>query len=128
MKLEISIKPAVLILFQCMYGLVLFGQSSPLPTQPQINIAKFPAEGTHTKTRLTYKIIDAPNNTFCYDVFADGKLMIHQTSVPGLSGNEGFKTKGNAEKVAQLVINKIKKGEMPPTVSIDEMKKINVIK
>jgi len=59
---------------------------------------------------------------------ADGRLMIHQSSAPGLPGNEGFKTKADAEKVAKLVISKIKKGEMPPTVSIEEMKKLKVIK
>ena len=54
--------------------------------------------------------------------------MIHQTSAPALPSNEGFKTKDDATKVALLVIEKIKKGEMPPTISIDEMKKLNVIK
>jgi len=54
--------------------------------------------------------------------------MIHQTSVPALPGNEGFKTREAATKVALLVIEKIKKGEMPPTISIDEMKKLKVIK
>ena len=44
-----------------------------------------------------------------------------------MPGNEGFKTKADAEKVAQLVITKIKKGEMPPTVSVEEMKKLKVV-
>ncbi len=84
---------------------------------------------THASpSQLTYKIIDAPKHTYCYDVFADGRLMIHQTSVPALPNNEGFKTKEDATKVALLVIDKIRKGEMPPTISIDEMKKLNVIK
>jgi hypothetical protein len=92
------------------------------------NTAKFPAAGVYTNTKLTYKIIDAANKTFGYDVYANGKLMIHQKSIPAMPGNEGFKTKSDAGKVAQLVINKIKKGEMPPTVSVEEMKKLNVIK
>jgi hypothetical protein len=84
---------------------------------------------THdSPSQLTYKIIDAPNHTYCYDVFADGRLTIHQSSVPALPGNEGFKTKEDATKVALLVIDKIRKGEMPPTITIDEMKKLNVIK
>jgi hypothetical protein len=81
-----------------------------------------------TNTKLSYEIIDAPNHTYGYDVFADGKLLIHQTSIPALPGNEGFKTKADAEKVALLVIDKIRKGEMPPTVTIEEMKKLTVIK
>ena len=54
--------------------------------------------------------------------------MIHQTNAPALPGNEGFKTKEDASEVALLVLAKIKKGEMPPTISIDEMKRLNVIK
>ena len=55
-------------------------------------------------------------------------MTIHQPSIPGMPGNDGFKTKADAEKVAQLVIKKIKKGEMPPTVTVEEMKKMKVIK
>ena len=53
--------------------------------------------------------------------------MIRQASVPAMPGNEGFKTKAGAKKVAQLVIKKIQKGEMLPTVEIEEMKKIKAI-
>ena len=82
----------------------------------------------YANTKLTWKIIDAPNHTYGYDVLADDRLMIHQKSIPAMPGNEGFKTKTDASKVAQLVISKIKKGEMPPTVTIEEMKKLKVIK
>lgn len=63
------------------------------------------------QTNMTYQIINAANKTFGYDIYADGHIMIHQASVPALPGNEGFKTKVGAEKVAQLVITKIQKGE-----------------
>jgi hypothetical protein len=81
-----------------------------------------------TNTKLTYKIIDVPNHTYGYDVFADGKLPIHQTSIPVLPHNEGFKTKADASKLAQLVIEKMKKRQMPPTVTVEELKKLKVIK
>lgn len=45
-----------------------------------------------------------------------------------MRGNVNFKTKADAEKVAKLVIDKIKKGEMPPTVTIEELQKLKVIK
>src|ERR1700741_3735277 len=81
--------------------------------QPENDAAKFPAASNFSNTKLTYKIIDAADKTYGYDIYADGKLMIHQNSIPGLPGNKGFKTKADTEKVAQLVISKIKKGEMP---------------
>jgi hypothetical protein len=96
--------------------------------QPGSNIALSPEANTYANSKLTYKIINAPKHTYGYDVFADGKLMIHQTSAPALPGSQGFKTKEDATKVALLVIEKITKGEMPPTISIDEMKTLKVIK
>ena len=107
---------------------MLLAQPPSAPAQPESSAAKFPAASAYANTKLTYKVIDAPKHTYGYDVFADGRLMIHQTSAPALPGNEGFRTKEDATKVALLVIEKIKKGEMPPTISIDEMKKLNVIK
>jgi len=119
---------AALILFCCMSMTMLFAQPPSAPAQPDGSAAKFPAASAYANTKLTYKIIDAPKNTYGYDVFAGGRLMIHQGSAPALPGNEGFRTKKDATKVALLVIDKMKKGEMPPTISIDEMKKLNVIK
>lgn len=102
-------------------------QLDPKNNQSEKEI-QFPKASQFSKTKLTYRIIPALNKTFAYDVYADGKLMIHQTSIPAMPGNEGFKTKAAAEKVALLVIEKIKKGEMPPTVSIEEMRKLKAIK
>jgi hypothetical protein len=74
-----------------------------------------------------FRVIPSINNTWCYDIYKDKKLFIHQTSVPGFPGNEGFKTKSDAEKVAQLVIEKLKKGEMPPSVTKEELTKLKVL-
>ena len=119
---------AALILSCCMSMTMLFAQPPSTPAQSDGSAAKFPAASAYTNTKLTYKVIDSPKQTYGYDVFADGRLMIHQTSAPALPSNEGFRTKEDATKVALVVIEKIKKGEMPPTISIDEMKKLKVIK
>jgi hypothetical protein len=74
---------------------------------------------------LSFKIIDAPNKTFGYDIYADGKLVIHQPHAPAMQGMDGFKSNERAIKVANLVIKKIKRGEMPPTVTHDELKKLD---
>ena len=82
---------------------------------------------TNQKAVYSYIIIKSKNKTWGYDIFMEKRLYIHQPCAPGLPGNEGFKTKADAEKVARLVIEKIKKGEMPPSVTIEEMKKIKVL-
>jgi hypothetical protein len=87
----------------------------------------FPKGDQFKNANLTYKIIPAANNTWCYDILMEGRMFIHQPSAPGLPGNEGFKTKEGATKVAELVISKMKKGEMPPSVTIDEMKELKAL-
>lgn len=75
---------------------------------------------------FTYQIIPSARGTYGYDIFKDGKLIIHQSSIPALPGNNGFETKATAEAVAEAVIEKISKGEMPPTISTDELKELGV--
>lgn len=82
---------------------------------------------TKANAKLSYKIIELADHTYGYDIYDAGKLMIHQPSVPGAPGNKGFKRKPDAESVATLVLAKIKKGEMPPSVTTDEMKKLKVV-
>jgi len=78
------------------------------------------------KTEYTFKPIQVHNYTWGYDIYVNNKLKIHQPNIPGKSGKEGFKTKEDAEKVARLVIEKMKRGEMPPTVTPEEISNLNI--
>jgi hypothetical protein len=124
-----TVKSFAALILPCWTSMTMFFAQAPsAPAESDGSAAKFPAASAYASSKLTYNIIDAPKHTYGYDVFSDGRLMIHQTSAPALPGNEGFSTKENATKVALLVIEKIKKGEMPPAISIDELKKLKVIK
>jgi Domain of unknown function (DUF4907) len=76
---------------------------------------------------LTYQIITGINHTYGYDIYKNNQKMIHQPSIPCINGNKGFAKKGDAKKIALLVIEKIRKGEMPPTLTIQEMKNLGVV-
>jgi len=80
-----------------------------------------------SKANLSYKVIAAEGNGYGYDVYADGRILIHQPTVPGQPGISGFRKKSDSEKVAELVIRKLKNGEVPPTVTEEELKKLKVI-
>lgn len=86
------------------------------PTPPKVN----------QSDKLTYQITNNPDRTFGYDIFKNGKLFVHQPTIPGRPGMAGFKTKADAEKVAKLVIGKIRKGIMPPTVEEKELKNLKI--
>ena len=76
---------------------------------------------------ITYKVIRAAGNSYGYDIYMNGKLYIHQTNVPGMPGNVGFQSKEAAEKTAQLVKDKLSKGETRPTVTVAELKQLKAI-
>lgn len=75
----------------------------------------------------TYTIIPSKNNTWGYDIFKSKKILIHQINIPGMPGNEGFKKKSYAKKVAQIVIDKLKNGEMPPSITKEELENLKVL-
>ena len=77
------------------------------------------------KTQFQYFIIKADSTGYGYSIYADGNLFIQQTTIPALSGNKGFSDKADAEECVLLVIQKLKQGEMPPTISASDLKKIN---
>ena len=87
----------------------------------------FPDAKKTGASELTYKIIEGAGHTYGYNIFSNNKLMIHQPTVPGMPGNEGFKKKESAEPVAKLVVKKVKNSEVPPSVTIEEMKKLKAI-
>lgn len=97
-----------------------FGQADPVP-------AKSGQAEKIAATNITYKIIGSDGDGYGYDVFAEGKMLIHQPGIPGQPGIKGFRTKADSEKVAQLVVKKLKNKQMPPTVSEEELRELRVI-
>lgn len=75
---------------------------------------------------IYYKIIPVGNNTYGYNIYKNQKLIVHQPFIPGRAGKKGFSKIEDAQKVASLVIRKIKKGEMPPTILPLEMKELGI--
>lgn len=106
---------------------VAAAQAAPFDTNANA-AASFPAADQYAGSALSYTIIDAPNGTFGYDILSNGKLFIHQTNLPGQPGNEGCKTKADAEKIAEFVMKKVQGGEMPPSITSDDLRTLGIIK
>jgi hypothetical protein len=82
----------------------------------------------YASAELTIRIMPATNNTFGYSILLSGKPLVHQPNIPGLAGNEGFKTREKAQTVAEFVVKKIRQNEMPPTVTIEDLNKMSALK
>ena len=85
------------------------------------------AVSPYRDAEITAEINPAEGNTFGYDIYVYGSVMVHQPSRPGLPGNAGFATEEAARKVADLVIRKIRNNELPPTVTIEELRELGVL-
>lgn len=81
---------------------------------------------SYKKQTIRYKLTEAKDHTYGYNIFLNDTLFVHQPVIPCIAGNKGFKTKADAKKVAFLVIDKIRKGLIPPTVTIPEMEKLKI--
>lgn len=80
----------------------------------------------YANTTITYMITNSSNHQFGYYIFCNGQMLIDQKTIPAIPGNNGFVTKDEAKAVATLAIKKIKQGEMPPTISVTELKKMKI--
>lgn len=78
------------------------------------------------KPDTAYRIIVSSGNTCGYEILINGNIIIRQLNIPGESGTKGFKTKRDAEKVAQLVIKKLRLGIMPPSIEREELDKLKI--
>lgn len=78
-------------------------------------------------SNLSFLLIPSEDNTWGYKILLDGNVMIIQPNKPGIPGTAGFKSQDQAQKVAMLVISKIRKGQMPPTITIYELRMLGVL-
>lgn len=114
----------LLILFVILTSLTLNAQTKITQSSEVVNAHN---SAKYKDSTYIFIIIPGENKTWGYDIYFEKRLIIHQPSMPGLSGNDGFKTKAHAEKVAKLVIDKIKKGVRLPSITIEEMKQLKVL-
>ena len=84
-------------------------------------------ENSYKDAEINFVIIPTEECTFGYDIYVYDAILIHQPSRPGLLGNTGFATAEDAMKVAELVIKKMRNNEMPPTVTLQELKELEVL-
>jgi hypothetical protein len=99
-----------------LFSLLIFSCSAPTrqdvllerSLSPTIEVTLFPSE----------------YSGFGYDISVDGKLFVHQPNVPAMAGSKGFPTEQSAQRVANLVIQKIRGNQIPPTLTVAEVMKL----
>lgn len=73
-----------------------------------------------------YLIFKTPSG-FGYDIYVNDKIIIHQAHIPAIGGRQSFKTEMQASKAAELVLHKIEKNILPPSVSPAELDSLGLL-
>jgi Domain of unknown function (DUF4907) len=95
----------------------VLAQVEPLPQK----------DSSYKNKEITFTIFITDSYTYGYNIFINKALFITQSSIPCINGNKGFYSKNDAQKVAMLVVEKIRKGQIPPALTIPELKKLGLI-
>ena len=121
---KILILPAVLLMLFILAGVFKTSPANETVGKKEVKQQNNP----YANSEITIKIIPSIKKTFGYDILLQGEPFVHQPNIPALPGNKGFTTRERAQKVAEFVVKKIRKNEMPPTVTSDDLNGMDVLK
>lgn len=79
------------------------------------------------KSTYSYQILFSPDLGWGYDILENNAVKIHQPHIPVIQGMKGFRSADDAAKVAEKVIEKLEKGLMPPSLTLEEMQQLSVL-
>ena len=83
------------------------------------------SDGHADTSKLSYQCFKTQEG-WGYDIMTGKKIIIHQPFVPGVAGNAGFQQEQQAAGVAQIVIEKIKSGQLP-IINHQQLQRLNVL-
>ncbi len=81
--------------------------------------------GSRADDKISASIISLDNG-YGYEIKVNDKVFIRQEYIPGIKGYNHFNTEAQAQKVADLIVDKLKNNESP-TIGADELIKTGVI-
>jgi hypothetical protein len=120
MKTKIIFLRACVIITMVLAGYYAQAQQAQTAHTPTI-------PGTVQGENYTYKLFQAPNKMYGYDIFLNGKIIFHQ----GASVSQPSKSvaalakKEHAGQAALIAIEKVKKNQ-PAALTQEEIKKITI--
>jgi hypothetical protein len=84
---------------------------------------RFPTLGTDA---LSIETIETEHG-WGYHILKDGRPFIRQYNIPSIPGNQGFDTAEKAEKAARFIMDKINRGQMPPSTNRAELDSLGLL-
>lgn len=98
-----------------------------LTNQPNGNDTAALTENKSEKTpEFTVETFENAKNEWGYRIMQADQIFINQPHIPAVSGRLGFQNEREAESVGNLVVHKLESGEMPPSVTREELDSLNI--
>ena len=108
-----------IVLFLFFYGCLVLETFAQNPKQLRLKNQDYGILYLYNDS-LQYEIYPQPKG-WGYRIYLRYKLLINQPNIPAISGNLPFSNEADAKKIALLASAKIAQGQMPPTLSIEEI-------
>jgi len=83
-------------------------------------------EGTGQESSLRKEVFELSDG-FGYQILNNGKVLVRQEYIPVISGNMPFKSQEDADRMADLVMEKIEKGKSP-RVNLEELESLEIVR
>lgn len=114
-----SLKVTVFLFF---YLVIVF---STLAQKPKQTLSEKQDYGILYKYNdsLQYETYPLPEG-WGYRLYMRYKLLVNQPNIPAISGNILFKKEADAKRIAKLAASKVANGQIPPTLTVDEVQKL----
>lgn len=104
------------------------GEKSPSENEDNQHIDSSAQPLSNAKgPEFTVIIVEYPNVGWGYQILQDGKLAIDQKHIPVIQGYRSFSSKEKAEKTGNFIVQKMKKGIFPPTLTEQELDSLEVL-
>lgn len=91
------------------------------------NSVKRPQETATSSSKKSFLAIYDENLGWGYQIYSGTKVVIDQKHIPALNGMYGFQTRGQAERAAQFIIERMEAGDPRPSVSPQELDSLGCI-
>lgn len=118
-------------IFQILFFSVLFlfscGQEPNESTEIIKDDSVTQAKNKETAPEFTVLTVEYPETGWGYQILQDGKIAIDQKHIPVIQGYKGFTSREKAEKTATFIVEKMKKGVFPPTLTETELDSLKVL-
>ena len=116
-------KNSIIIFSFVFFVVALLNSCNNSPSAQDQNAAEMASKGMVPVNASVFKT----DKGWGYSIIVNNKLYIRQDIIPAVEGNQGFATKEDATKVAELVLNKMKNKEKP-IVKKEDLENLGIIK